>query len=205
MFTVIITGGLGSGKSTAAAHLAGRGAHVIDADVVAHEVLSAGSPLLAEVADRFGDDIVREDGSLDRAALAHAAFGSRHAAHELDAIVHPAVEAELTSRLRVLGQSEFPPTVVVIEVPLLVEAPNLRRLADLVIAVVAPAHVRVDRARDRGMNAEEAERRVRLQATDAERARLADIVVVNDGTLEEFERELDRVWDESIATGARDA
>ena len=203
MRVVVVTGGIGAGKSTAAEYFRTLGAVVVDLDVVAAQVLQKGSAVLGRVVDEFGADILLADGSLDRDALARVAFVSREAAHRLNAIVHPAVAREggpAISDLRLLPDS---PDVVVIEVPLLAEAPVFAELADDVVAVVAPEEVRVARSVASGRAEPDARRRLAVQATDAERARLADVVIVNDADRERFVSELKRVWDERLAVGGR--
>ncbi|NTU72199.1 MAG: dephospho-CoA kinase [Coriobacteriia bacterium] len=199
MYTIILTGGLGAGKSTAAQHLESRGATVLHADELAHEVLTKGSMTLAEVAAQFGDDVLLADGSLDRASLARVAFASPEATTRLNEIVHPAVYLHTLAALRDLRLAVEPPEIVVLEVPLLVEAPQLVELADSVIAIVAPEAVRVARAVDRGMAETDAKRRIRAQATDAERALLADKVIVNDGSREVLHDALDGFWNRYVA------
>jgi len=202
MRIITLTGGLGSGKSTAAEYLHGKGAAVVDLDVVARSLLAPGSPLLTRVAEQFGaDEILLADGKLDRAALARKAFVSAESTRTLDTIVHPAVAREVgvaVEQLRLLAE---PPIAVVLEVPLLVEAPVFGELADLVVALVAPESMRIDRAVSGGMDREDAARRVRVQATDAERAELSDVVVVNAGPLEALHTELDRLWEAHVAVG----
>lgn len=202
MRIVTLTGGLGAGKSTAAAYLHEKGAAVVDTDAVGRALLTTGSELLGRVAREFGEDeVLLADGSLDRAALARKAFSSEGWTRMLDSIVHPAVAREVgvaVEQLRLLAQ---PPIAVVLEVPLLVEAPVFAELADVVVAMVAPESVRKERAVAAGMESADAERRIRIQATDAQRAELADVVIVNDGPVERLHAELDRFWDEHIAVG----
>lgn len=191
MFVVVITGGLGAGKSTAAEFLRRHGAVVLDLDDIAKHTMEKGSPVLQKVADEFGPDVLYADGTLDRAALAREAFQSPERVAALNAIVHPAVAREVGPALSDLRLMQQPPEMVVIEVPLLAEAPIYAELGDAVLAVVAPEHLRVRRAIERGMSEAEARRRISLQATDAQRAALADRVIVNDGDREAFERQLE--------------
>jgi dephospho-CoA kinase len=202
MRIVVITGGLGAGKSTAAEFLREKGAVVIDADKIAAATLAEGSPTLELVADAFGrDDVLYADGSLDRSALARAAFTSAEKTAQLNAIVHPAVAREIGPALHDLRLMPDPPGVVVLEVPLLAEAPVFAEMADVVVAIVAPEEVRVGRAVAAGMPEEDARRRVARQASDAERAALADVVIVNDRDEERFRRELEGLWETRLAVG----
>jgi dephospho-CoA kinase len=195
MIVVALTGGLGAGKSTAAAFLRERGAVTLDLDDIAAHALAPGTSTLARVAEEFGPGVLAADGSLDRAALASAAFASRESVERLDAIVHPAVIREVGPAISDLRLLPDPPRVVVVEVPLLVEAPVYAELADLVVALVAPEEVRVRRAVERGMAEDEARRRIRLQATDAARAELADVVIANDGRLNDLLGSLSALWE----------
>jgi dephospho-CoA kinase len=191
MFVVVITGGLGAGKSTAADFFRRHGAVVLDLDDIAKHTMVKGSPVLQRVADEFGPDVLLADGSLDKAALAREAFGSPERAAALNAIVHPAVAREVGPALSDLRLMQQPPEMVVIEVPLLAEAPIYAELADAVLAVVAPESMRLSRAVARGMSERDAKQRIALQATDAERSALADRVVINDGEREALDRQLE--------------
>lgn len=202
MRVVVVTGGLGSGKSTAAQHFQEKGAVVVDLDDVAHKLLSPGSDLLKRVADEFGGDaVLLADGQLDRNALAREAFASPSAVRRLNAIVHPAVARDAGIAFEQLRLMPMPPSALVFEVPLLVEAPVFAELADVVLALVAPESMRLKRAVSCGMEADEAKRRANVQATDAERAELADAVIVNDGSIERFLSALDAFWEEYVAVG----
>lgn len=198
MRTIVLTGGLGAGKSTAAAFFADHGATVLDLDRIGHEVLAPGSPTLDRVTEAFGREIVGADGALDRARLAERTFGSPRASRMLNAIVHPAIEAEVRDRLARIGR-EHPDAVVVLEVPLLAEAPRYRELADIVVAISARESLRVRRCVSRGMSEADARNRIAAQATDEEREALADAVIVNEGDEDALLGELERFWAEAIA------
>jgi len=199
MLTIVLTGGLGAGKSTAASFFRDHGATVLNLDDIAHAVLTPGSGALASIVSEFGEGVLAVDGSLDRQALAGVAFASPEAAATLNAIVHPAVAREVGPALRELDMLPMKPQVVVLEVPLLAEAPVFRELADQVLAIEAPAEVRIERVVSRGMDRGDAAARLRCQATDAMRAELADDVIVNAGTVEEFVALLESYWDSSVA------
>lgn len=205
MQVIVLTGGLGAGKSTAASFFRDRGAVVIDLDDVAAHALVPGSLLLDTVAAEFGGpDVLYADGRLDRPALARAAFATPEATKRLNALVHPAVIREVGPSISELRLLPDPPPFVVIEVPLLVEAPVFAEIADHVVAIVAPESVRLARAVASGLSEEDARRRMRAQATDAERAELADVVIVNDGPLERLTSSLERFWEEyAVGGGAR--
>lgn len=190
MLTVGLTGGIGSGKSTTAAQLRSLGATVIDADVVAREVVEPGTPTLAAVAARFGADVVRPDGSLDRAGLATIVFGDPAALADLDRITEPAIAARVAT-LRAAVPSD---RVTVFDMPLLVE----RRLwphEHLTVVVGAEVETRVQRlVEQRGLTQEDARRRVATQATDAERRAAADVWVDNGGSRSVTEEQVRQLW-----------
>ena len=185
---VALSGGVGSGKSTVAALFAEHGAVVIDADALAREVVAPGTPGLAAVVARFGPGVLRE-GRLDRPALAALVFGDDRARADLNAIVHPLVGR----RAAELADTAPPDAVVVYDVPLLVES-GLGGF-DAVVIVEAPRATRLDRLRQRGMAADDAEARMAAQATDEQRRAVADEVIVNDGSRAELAAAVSAVWE----------
>jgi len=191
-----LTGGIGSGKSTAAGRFAELGALVIDADALAREVVEPGTKGLAAVVAEFGEQVLDGAGRLDRPALARVVFGDDAARGRLNAILHPRIRA----RAAELIAAAPPGTVVVQDVPLLVETSQSGRY-DLVVVVEAPDELRVRRlGRDRGMPAEEVRARMAAQATDEQRRAAADVVLVNDGTPEDLRAKVDALWAERIAS-----
>ncbi|HEX7346206.1 MAG TPA: dephospho-CoA kinase [Candidatus Limnocylindrales bacterium] len=190
---VALTGGIASGKSTIARRLSEHGAVVVDADQVVRDVQQPGSPVLAEIAAEFGEDMLSADGALDRARLGARVFGDPSAVKALNAIVHPAVRTESQRRFAAAFAAD-PAAVVVYDVPLLAEA----RLADpwdLIVVAHAPADVRARRLVElRGLGASEAAARIASQVSDDERLRLADAVISTDGTLEDTLRQTDALW-----------
>lgn len=181
--------------------MAEHGAFALDLDEVAKDLMSPGSELLGKVGEAF-PGCVAADGSLDREALARQAFASPERCARLNAIVHPAVVREVgpaITDLRLLPQR---PHVVVMQVPLLAEAPVLAELADLVVAVSAPEDVRITRAVRRGMTEADARARLACQSSDAEREALADVVLRNTGTLEELRAAVERMWKERVGPHA---
>ena len=185
-----LTGGLGSGKSTVAALLGEHGAVIVDADVVAREVVRAGTPGFAAVVARFGSGIVGPDGELDRAELARIVFADSAALDDLNAIVHPLVG----SRSAELAAAAPPGSVVVHDIPLLTEN-GLADRFDTVVVVEADREIRLARLAARGMPRAEAEARMAAQANDAQRRAIADEIVRNDGDLDALARQIDRLWD----------
>ena len=153
MRLVALTGGIGSGKSVVSQRLAALGAVIVDADAIVHELQRAGSPLLDQLAERFGDAIIRGDGELDRAGLAAIAFNDDTALADLNGIVHPAVRAEIARRVEAERDTDH---VVVLDTPLMTVASE--QPFDAVIVVDLPVEAAVERlVRQRGMD-EEAER-----------------------------------------------
>jgi dephospho-CoA kinase len=189
MLMVGLTGGIGAGKSTVAAMLTQRGAVTVDADEIAREVVEPGTPTLAKLVERFGPEILRPDGSLDRPALAAVAFVDDATRKELEAITHPAIGAEFLRRV-----AEAPPDAVVVhDVPLLVESTRGFEYA-AVIVVEAPLETRLDRLEARGVSRDDARRRIGLQATDADRRKVATWVVDNAGDLAHLEHQITDIW-----------
>ena len=195
-----LTGGLGSGKSTVAALLGEHGAVIIDADVVAREVVRAGTPGFAAVVARFGPDVVGRDGELDRAALARIVFADGAALDELNAILHPLVG----SRSAELAAAVPPGAVVVHDIPLLAEN-GLADRFDTVVVVEADREIRLARLAERGLTRAEAEARMAAQATDEKRRAIADEIVRNDGDLDSLARQVDRLWDRLNGSARSDA
>ena len=190
-----LCGGIGAGKSTVASLLAERGGHVIDVDAIGHVVLND-DHVRNQVRTEFGDGVVAADGSIDRAALATTVFGGDGRLPDLEAISHPAINAELARHLESLVTD--PPPVVVLDMAVLVES-QLGRLPDgrgytQVVVVEADPAVRLARLLERGMSADDARARMASQATDDERRTIADHVLVNDGAVSDLETQVDTLW-----------
>ena len=200
MYVLGITGGIGSGKTTAARLFGDLGATVIDLDDLAKRLIGPEGPLRDAVVEAFGEGVRGADGGVDPAALAAVAFESPESAKRLDGIVHPGVYAAVAGALDVLAELPEPPSVVVIDIPLLVEAPMFFDLLDGVLAVSAPEDTRLARLEARGMAPGDAHARMSLQATDAERRDIADYAVENDGDKTEFESVLISFWDGELAS-----
>lgn len=199
MFVLVITGGLGSGKSTASAFFRRQGAATIDLDRIAAQLMEPGCATFDAVVTEFGCEIVNEDGTLNRPELARLAFRDEESVKRLNAIVHPSVARELGPSITEIRLLPNQPSVIVVEVPLVVEAPVFAGMADDVLAIAAPEELRVKRAMARGLSEEEARRRIALQATDEERSEIADETIVNDGSMEQFERRLLDYWERRVA------
>jgi dephospho-CoA kinase len=186
-----LTGGIGSGKSTVAALLAERGATVVDADLIARQVVEPGTPALEKLVERFGADILDDDGSLNRAALAEKAFVDDEHKKDLEAITHPAIGEEFLRQVAAAPEHG----IVVHDVPLLVESKRGLQY-DAVIVVEAPTDVRIERLASRGIPPEDAARRMGMQATDEERRAVATWVLDNSGDVAQLEAQVERVWTE---------
>lgn len=187
-----LTGGIGSGKSTVTRLLAERGASVVDADVVAREVVASGTTGLAAVVAEFGERVLLDDGSLDRAALGALVFPDPARLRALSALVHPLVAArtaELFDSARRNGAH-----VLVHDVPLLVEN-GLAGAYDLVVVVDVPPELQRERLLEqRGMQPDDAEARIARQASREQRLAVADVVLDNAGTLEQLRAEVSELW-----------
>jgi dephospho-CoA kinase len=188
-----LTGGIGSGKSTVSRMLQERGAVVVDADALAREAVEPGTPGHDAVVERFGADVVGPGGELDRAALGAVVFADPAARKDLEAIVHPEV------RRRFAEQSErYQDTddVIVFSAPLLVET-GTHRAFDVLVVVSASTQTQVERlVHDRGMSEEQARARIGAQLPLEDKAAVADVLLDNDGPVEELEQQVDRVWAE---------
>jgi dephospho-CoA kinase len=185
-----LTGGIGSGKSTVARLFRDLGATVIDADVVAREVVAPGTPTLRAVADRFGAHLVRADGGLDRAGLAALVFPDPAALADLDRITGPAIAA----RVEELRRAADPQAISVYDMPLLVER-KLWPREHLAVVVGAAEDTRVRRlVEQRGLDEADVRHRIARQATDAQRRAAADVWVDNDGTVEATEAQVRNLW-----------
>lgn len=182
---VAVSGGIGSGKSSVTRVFATHGAVTADADAIAREILEPGEPALSEVARAFGGDLLRQDGSLDRALLASRVFGGEGADERvarLNAITHPLIEARAWSILR--GAPEG--SLAVYDIPLLIEGDHVDRF-DAVVIVDAPIEERVKRLEGRGVAPEDARARIRAQASSQERRAIATIWIDNEGSSDDLE------------------
>lgn len=193
-----LTGGIASGKSTVARMLAGLGAVVVDADVLAREVLEPGTPGLAAVVARFGPEVLGVDGALDRPALAAVVFGDPASRTALERIVHPAVAARFEQAVAVAGAG----TVLVHDVPLLVENALADRY-DVVVVADAPAELRLERAIARGLSREQASARIAVQAGDEQRRAVADVLIDTSGTLEATRDAVAALWTDLLERAGR--
>lgn len=186
-----LTGGIGSGKSTVAEMLVERGAVVVDGDQIARELVMPGSPALAAIVERYGQQVLHEDGTLDRAGLADIVFPDPDALADLDAIMHPRIAARAAEMLDEAARTGA--AAVVYDMPLLVEGGQADEF-DLVVVVHAPVPVRLARLAVRGIRVDDAHERMQRQATDEQRAAVADILIDNSGDVEDLTDQVDRAW-----------
>ncbi|MFM7874787.1 MAG: dephospho-CoA kinase [Actinomycetota bacterium] len=192
MLSIALTGGIGSGKSLAAEYFEELGAVVIDSDQLARDAIERGSPGFDEVVARFGDSIL-SGGEIDRSKLAEIVFRDEVARKDLEAIIHPRVR-EIATRIAARTAQDG---VVINQIPLLFETNGQGRF-DLVITVSASLENRRARLAERGLKSYEIERRIAAQASDEQRASIADIVIENNGSIEELERKVLEVWEREI-------
>jgi dephospho-CoA kinase len=191
MLRVGLTGGLASGKSTAARLLAARGATVFDADRIVRDLYEPGAPGAAAARELFGDSVTDEAGHVDRSKIAARVFADPQARHALESRIHPLVGAEIERRFREAEAAGS--KVAVAEASQLLEAKTESRY-DRVALVVAPEADRIRRWEEKGGDSEDARRRMSVQLTPAQAFDRASDVIVNDGTVEELEKKVDALW-----------
>jgi dephospho-CoA kinase len=185
-----LTGGIGTGKSTVAAMLAELGAIVVDCDALGRQVIEPGGRAYARVIERFGSHIVRDDGHIDRAALAAIVFRDETELAALNAISHPAIDAEIADRIAAAP----PDVIVVLDMAVLVESNLGAGQYDVVVVVEAPLEARLARLARRGMSEDDARARIDSQASDEQRRAVADHLVDNAGDLDALRRAVSALW-----------
>ncbi|HET9248691.1 MAG TPA: dephospho-CoA kinase [Actinomycetota bacterium] len=196
MLLVGLTGGIGSGKSTVARMLEARGAVVFDADLLAREAVEPGTPGHAAVIERFGADVLAPGGELDREALASIVFADPSARRDLEGIVHPEVR-----RLFAEGTEAYRDTdrVVVFSAPLLVET-GMHTAFEVLVVVSATTGTQIERLmRERGMSEPAIRARIDAQAPLEDKAAVADFLVDNEGSLDDLEGQVERLWKDLAA------
>ena len=196
MILIALTGGIGSGKSRAAAILEELGAHSISADTLAREVLERGEDGYNEVVAYFGDEILNE-GQIDRKKLAEIVFNDSKQLEVLESITHPLIRAKFVSETRGLPEN----SVVVYEIPLLAESISRQKQLDFdhVIVLESETETRVARLIERGLSAKEAQLRIANQYSDAQRKEIATHLIKNEGSLEELINALSQWWSKFIS------
>ncbi|MDI6872981.1 dephospho-CoA kinase [Candidatus Solincola sp.] len=191
-----LTGGIASGKSTVCRLLREKGAHIVDSDLLAREVVRKGTPAWEEIVEHFGREILTPEGEIDRGRLGKIIFSRPEEREFLNRVTHPRIFQLMTEKLRELEEVTGGEGVVILDIPLLVEA-GAGNLFQLNLVVDTPPEEQARRlVEDRGLSAEEAWARIRSQAAREERLRCADLVIENDGSLEKLRSEVDRAWEE---------
>lgn len=198
MLTIGLTGGIGSGKSTAIKILADLGAPIMDADKVGHEIYQPGGPAYADMIAAFGEGILAPDRTIDRKKLGPIVFADPGALKRLNAIMHPKMFTrmrETVAAMRSAGERK----PIVIEAAILIEA-NWQPLFNEIWLVVASKERVIERVeRDRGLKPEQTEARIKAQLTDDERRRHATVVIANDGTIEALREKVAGIWSAALA------
>ena len=189
MLVVALTGGIGAGKSTVAQYFAELGALVIDADQLARIAIERGSDGFSEVLLRFGDDII-VNGDIDRKKLAEIIFSDQSARKDLEAIIHPRVQAIFAEAVEDLGEDD----ILIYEIPLLVETDAAEKF-DYVITVEADLESRKARLLKKGLYISQIEKRIAAQTTPQSREAIADTVIRNDGDEDELLRQVENLWE----------
>jgi len=197
VLVVGLTGGIGAGKSTVARLLVEHGAQLVDADLIAREVVAPGGPAYQPMVDRFGPGIVAADGTIDRPKVAEQVFGNPEALADLNAITHPAIGVEMIARKdRFDGTDE----IVVMDIPLLRAIHREMLSLAAVVVVDTPTEVALERlVTHRGMSREDAEARIGSQIDRASRLEGADLVIDNAGGPDDLAAEVDRTWARLVA------
>ena len=188
MLKVAVTGGIGSGKSAVGEILEELGAVIVDADELARTVVERGNSGYDQVIATFGDEVLTS-GEIDRAKLAELVFSDPELRKKLEGIIHPLVREAAEEIMKSAPSG----SVVVNEIPLLFETNGAKRF-DFVIAVQTPMELRIERLSQRGMKLYEIEKRIAAQASDQERASIANVIVVNDGSLDQLRSKVEEVW-----------
>jgi dephospho-CoA kinase len=188
-----LTGGIGSGKSTVSAMLAAKGAIIVDADAIVHELQRPGEVVFDEMVEAFGREILQPDGTLDRAKVGSIVFADDQKRQQLQTIVWPRVG----ERTRALMESAGEGDIVVLDVPLMAEATDgSRRLAEKVVVVDASEETQLRHLEAKGVPADVAKARMAVQASRDDRLKIADYVLHNDGTIDELSKQVDALWEE---------
>ena len=184
-----LTGGIGAGKSTVADLFARRGAVVIRADELARQVIEKSTPGFDKVVSRFGNNILDEDGNIDRAKLATIVFSEQKSLEDLENIIHPLVREETN---RIMGR-QTPETIIINEIPLLLEK-QMQSLFDCLIIVISSEKNRLARLVNNGFTQDQVKARMAKQVDDETRKASADYLIVNDGDLNQLEKDVEKIW-----------
>jgi len=184
-----LTGGIGAGKSTVADLFARRGAVVIRADELARQVIEKSTPGFDKVVSRFGNNILDEDGNIDRAKLATIVFSEQKSLEDLENIIHPLVREE-TNRIM---SRQTPETIIINEIPLLLEK-QMQSLFDCLIIVISSEKNRLARLVNNGFTQDQVKARMAKQVDDETRKASADYLIVNDGDKDQLDKDVEKIW-----------
>ena len=202
VYVVGLTGGIGSGKSAAAAEFARLGAAVIDTDAIAHELTGPGGAAIDAIKREFGADFIDSAGALDRGRMREAVFTDPARRKRLEAILHPMIRTESQRRIAVVGAKKSAPYVVHV-VPLLVESPDYRARVSRVLVVDSPESLQVSRVRQRsGQSEEEVQRILASQIQRETRRAAADDLIDNSGTIDALQHEVRRLHEKYLRLAA---
>ena len=194
MVVIGVTGGVGTGKTTVAKMFKELGAVVLDADIMAHQLMEPKRLCWRRVVERFGEEVLNEDQTINRRRLAAIVFRDGERRRQLEAIIHPPVVRQMKQRLHRLRRSRRIPAVV-LDVPLLVEA-DAQGMVDALVVVTAPRDVQLERLRRRYGETEEGEARIASQMELSAKVALADFVVENAGTMDATRTQVKRIWEQ---------
>lgn len=198
-----LTGGIATGKSAVSHMLKERGAAIVDADVVARQVVEPGTEGSARIRARFGAAVFRSDGSLDRQALGRLVFADKDSRLDLNRLLHPLIIRQMRAETNRL-QADDPHPIIVWDVPLLIEE-KMTDLVDLVVIVYIPVQLQQKRLMERdGISFEEARSRINAQMPIEEKKSFADVLIDNSRTLAETERQVDALWQILVSKNGSD-
>ncbi len=193
-----LTGGIATGKSTVSSMLTRKGALLVDADVIAREVMLPGHPVLAEVTAHFGQHILLEDGTLNRKKLGEIIFRDPEQREALNRITHPAIRREIRERTEAY-ERDYPDRLVVADIPLLLEAREQYSFLQQIVVVYVPRVLQIRRLMQRDALTEgQAAARLGSQMDIEAKKKLADIVIDNSGTLDETKQQVDKLWNRMV-------
>jgi dephospho-CoA kinase len=187
-----LTGGIACGKSTVSRMFEQRGAHIVDADVIAREVVLPGRPALRQIVREFGESVLNEDGTLHRKRLGEIVFADTASRKKLESILHPSIREEMKRQIRHWNEVDRE-SLVIVDIPLLYES-GLDKLMDFdeILVVYVPREIQLSRLQERdALTLEEAERRLIAQLPIEEKKRRADVIIDNSGSLEETESQVE--------------
>jgi dephospho-CoA kinase len=188
-----LTGGIACGKSTVSAMLVSRGAILVDADRIAREVVEPGSPVLSEVAEHFGQEVLLASGELNRKRLGEIIFGSDEARKQLEKLLHPPIRAMMREQMT-KAELECPDKLVVVDVPLLYES-GLEYMFEEVMVIYVPRAIQLSRLQERDkLTVEQAEKRLNAQMSIEDKKEKADILIDNQGSLRDTEAQVEQFW-----------